>query len=131
MLDEAAAVLDQTEYVTGADAYQAWLQDRQDEAVERLNGVLFDIAPPLRRLEAVLARNSSSGAACYTQPSEDLTRPGRTWWPLGGRGEADRYQASPALARLAVVSAAGGPRCGAFCRATARWTPAAARWPSP
>jgi uncharacterized protein (DUF885 family) len=90
--DEAAAVLDQTEYVTGADAYQAWLQDRQDEAVERLDGVLFDIAPPLRRIEAVLARNSSSGAAYYTKPSEDLTRPGRTWWPLGGRGEADRYQ---------------------------------------
>jgi uncharacterized protein (DUF885 family) len=90
--DEAAAVLDQTEYVTGADAYQAWLQDRQNEAVERLDGVLFDIAPPLRRIEAVLARNSSSGAAYYTKPSEDLTRPGRTWWPLGGRGEADRYQ---------------------------------------
>jgi uncharacterized protein (DUF885 family) len=90
--DEAAAMLDQTAYVTGADAYQAWLQDRQDEAVERLDGVLFDIAPPLRRIEAVLARNSSSGAAYYTKPSEDLTRPGRTWWPLGGRGEADRYQ---------------------------------------
>ena len=90
--DEAATVLDQTAYVTGADAYQAWLQDRQDEAVERLDGVLFDIAPPLRRIEAVLARNSSSGAAYYTKPSEDLTRPGRTWWPLGGRGEADRYQ---------------------------------------
>jgi uncharacterized protein (DUF885 family) len=90
--DEAAAVLDQTAYVTGADAYQAWLQDRQDEAVGRLDGVLFDIAPPLRRIEAVLARNSSSGAAYYTKPSEDLTRPGRTWWPLGGRGEADRYQ---------------------------------------
>src|SRR2546429_5890981 len=90
--DEAASVLDQTEYVTGADAYQAWLQDRQDEAVERLDGVLFDIPPPLRRIEAVLARGSSSGAAYYTKPSEDLTRPGRTWGPLGGRGEADRYQ---------------------------------------
>jgi uncharacterized protein (DUF885 family) len=68
------------------------LQDRHDEAVERLDGVLFDIAPPLRRIEAVLARGSSSGAAYYTKPSEDLTRPGRTWWPLGGRGEADRFQ---------------------------------------
>jgi hypothetical protein len=24
-------------------------------------------------------------AAYYTPPSEDLTRPGRTWWPLGER----------------------------------------------
>ena len=90
--DEAASMLDQTEYVTGADAYLAWLQDRHDEAVERLDGVLFDIAPPLRRIEAVLARGSSSGAAYYTKPSEDLARPGRTWWPLGGRGDEDRFQ---------------------------------------
>jgi uncharacterized protein (DUF885 family) len=89
---EAAAMLDQTEWVTGTGAYLAWLQDRHDEAVERLDGVLFDIVPPLRRIEAVLARGSSSGAAYYTQPSEDLARPGRTWWPLGGRGDEDRFQ---------------------------------------
>ena len=63
--------------VTGADAYLAWLQDRHDEAVERLDGVLFDIAPPLRRIEAVLARGSSSGAAYYTQAERgpDQARP--------------------------------------------------------
>lgn len=82
---EAAQALDETEFVEGEDAYQAWLQDRHDEAVERLNGVVFDIPAPLRRIEAVLARGSASGAAYYTSPSEDLTRPGRTWWPLGGR----------------------------------------------
>jgi uncharacterized protein (DUF885 family) len=94
-LDDAAAVLGETEYVTGTDAYLAWLQDRHDEAVQRLDGVHFDIAPPLRRIEVVLARGSASGAAYYTPPSEDLTRPGRTWWPLGGRGEADRYETWP------------------------------------
>src|SRR5689334_22482612 len=91
-LDEAAAALSQVEYVTGPDAYLGWLQDRHDEAIERLDGVHFDIAPPLRRIEVVLARGSSSGAAYYTEPSEDLTRPGRTWWPLGGRGEGDRFE---------------------------------------
>ena len=90
--DEAAAVLSQAEYVTGADAYLGWLQDRHDEAIERLDGVHFDIAPELRRVEVVLARGSSSGAAYYTQPSEDLARPGRTWWPLGGRGEEGRFE---------------------------------------
>jgi uncharacterized protein (DUF885 family) len=54
--------------------------------------VHFDIAPPLRRIEVVLARGSSSGAGYYTEPSEDLVRPGRTWWPLGGRGEGDRFE---------------------------------------
>jgi uncharacterized protein (DUF885 family) len=84
---EASAILDATEFVTGQDAYEAWLQERHDEAISRLNGVVFDIPEPLRRIEAVLARGSTSGAAYYTPPSEDLTRPGRTWWPLGGRTE--------------------------------------------
>jgi len=84
-LAEAAQSLNGTEFVEGEDAYQAWLQDRHDEATERLNGVVFDIPVPLRRIEAVLARGSASGAAYYTPPSEDFTRPGRTWWPLGGR----------------------------------------------
>ena len=86
-IEEATAILDQTEYVTGADAYRAWLQERHDEAVERLDGVHFDIAPPLRAVDAVLATGSSSGAAYYTAPSEDLTRPGRTWWPLAADRE--------------------------------------------
>jgi uncharacterized protein (DUF885 family) len=90
--DEVVAALNQAEYVTGTGAYLAWLQDRHDEAIERLDGVHFDIAPTLRRVEVVLARGSTSGAAYYTPPSEDLTRPGRTWWPLGGRGDEDRFE---------------------------------------
>jgi uncharacterized protein (DUF885 family) len=84
-VEEAAEILAATEFVEGEDAYHAWLQDRHDEAVERLNGVVFDIPAPLRRIEAVVARGSASGAAYYTSPSEDFSRPGRTWWPLGGR----------------------------------------------
>jgi uncharacterized protein (DUF885 family) len=91
-LDEAAALLNQAEYVTGTGAYLDWLQERHDEAIERLDGVHFDIAPALRRIEVVLARGSTSGAAYYTPPSEDLARPGRTWWPLGGRGDDDRFE---------------------------------------
>jgi uncharacterized protein (DUF885 family) len=82
---EASAILDQTEFVDGEYAYQAWLQERHDQAVSRLNGVVFDIPEPLLAIEAVLARGSTSGAAYYTPPSEDLSRSGRTWWPLSGR----------------------------------------------
>jgi uncharacterized protein (DUF885 family) len=82
---EATAILNDSAYVTGEDAYLGWLQDRHDWAIEQLDGVHFDIPAPLRRIEVVLARGSTSGAAYYTGPSEDLTRPGRTWWPLGGR----------------------------------------------
>ncbi len=83
-VEEAMAILNESAYVTGEDAYLAWLQDRHDRAIEQLDGVHFDIPAPLRRIEVVLARGSTSGAAYYTGPSEDLSRPGRTWWPLGG-----------------------------------------------
>jgi uncharacterized protein (DUF885 family) len=90
-LDEATAILDESEYVEGADAYLGWLQDRHDRAIAELDGVHFDIAEPLRRIEVVLARGSTSGSAYYTPPSEDLTKPGRTWWPLGGRDKFETW----------------------------------------
>jgi uncharacterized protein (DUF885 family) len=91
-VEEATAILNESAYVTGEDAYLAWLQDWHDWAIEQLDGVHFDIPAPLRRIEVVLARGSTSGAAYYTGPSEDLTRPGRTWWPLGGREPQGRFE---------------------------------------
>jgi uncharacterized protein (DUF885 family) len=90
-IHEAEEILDATQYVLGEDAYLAWLQERHDQAISQLNGVHFDIAEPLRTIEAVLAKGSTSGAAYYTPPSEDLTRPGRTWWPLGGRDKFETW----------------------------------------
>jgi uncharacterized protein (DUF885 family) len=84
-VDEAIAILNETAYVDGADAYLDWLRERHARAVAELDGVHFDIAPPLRAIDVVLAHGSTSGAAYYTPPSEDLSRPGRTWWPLSGR----------------------------------------------
>ncbi len=89
---EAADMLDESAYVVGADAYLAWLQDRHDQAIAALDGVLFDIAAPLRAIEVVLAPDSMSGAAYYTPPSEDLTRPGRTWWPMAGREPTGKFR---------------------------------------
>jgi uncharacterized protein (DUF885 family) len=91
-VEEATAILNESAYVTGEDAYLTWLQDRHDWAIEQLDGVHFDIPAPLRRIEVVLARGSTSGAAYYTGPSEDLTRPGRTWWPLGERDPQGRFE---------------------------------------
>jgi uncharacterized protein (DUF885 family) len=87
-VDEATAILNETVYVDGEDAYLDWLKERHARAVEELDGVHFDIAPPLRTIDVVLARSSTSGAAYYTPPTEDLSRPGRTWWPVRGR---DRF----------------------------------------
>jgi uncharacterized protein (DUF885 family) len=90
-VDEATAILDESGYVDGHDAYLDWLRERHARAVEALDGVHFDIAPPLRAIDVVLARGSTSGAAYYTPPSEDLSRPGRTWWPVRDRGRFNTW----------------------------------------
>ncbi len=62
-------------------AFVAWMQDLSDRAVEGLSGTHFDLPPRLTRLECRLAP-SSTGIIYYTQPSADLTRPGRMWWSV-------------------------------------------------
>ena len=54
-------------------------------AVERLDGKEFDIDPRIRNCEARLAPEGSASAAYYMGPSEDLSRPGTTWFPTMGR----------------------------------------------
>jgi Bacterial protein of unknown function (DUF885) len=103
---EATALLGQTQYVVGHDAYRGWLQDRHDQAIEELHGTHFDIAAPLRVVEVTLEPDSTSGSAYYTPPSEDLTRPGRTWWPIGGRKWSST---SASTSTCHCLTAPGGP----------------------
>ncbi|MEV8631824.1 DUF885 domain-containing protein [Streptosporangium sp. NPDC051023] len=97
-VDEATEILNETHYVEGLDTYRGWLQERHDEAIERLHGTHFDIAEPLRRVDVTLAIGSTSGAPYYTSPSEDLSRPGRTWWPVGNGRE--RFETWPELTAI-------------------------------
>ncbi|GAB3645373.1 DUF885 domain-containing protein [Glycomyces tarimensis] len=71
--------------ITDHGAYLAWLRERHQSALEALDGVHFDIDPRLMRLDVELVHGSSAGSPYYTGPSEDLTRPGRTWWPVAER----------------------------------------------
>jgi uncharacterized protein (DUF885 family) len=68
----------------GADAYQGWLQELTDEALER-SKAHFEIPDAIDRCEAHIPPPGSAAAAYYTGPSEDFTRPGRTWYPTLGR----------------------------------------------
>ena len=56
-----------------------------EDAVERLDGKEFEIDPRIRTCEARLAPEGSASAAYYMGPSEDLSRPGTTWFPTMGR----------------------------------------------
>jgi uncharacterized protein (DUF885 family) len=84
-LDEVIAHLDATQTLADQDAYQAWLREKHDTALAALDGVHFDIDPRLMTVDVELVHGSSAGSPYYTGPSEDLSRPGRTWWPVAER----------------------------------------------
>jgi uncharacterized protein (DUF885 family) len=61
------------------------MQDLQDRTIAELDGKHFDIPGPLKRIEAMIAPPGGALAMYYTGPSEDFSRPGRTWYPTGGK----------------------------------------------
>ena len=71
-------------------AYQAWLQALTDEALAR-SKEHFEIPAVMDRCEALLPPEGSAAAAYYTGPSEDFSRPGRTWYPTLGRPMFPRW----------------------------------------
>jgi uncharacterized protein (DUF885 family) len=71
--------------IEGVDEFQQWNQELIDRTIAELHGTHFDIAPPLRRCEAMIAPPGGAAAMYYTGPSEDFSRPGRTWYPTQGR----------------------------------------------
>ncbi len=76
---------DQHRSIDGADEFRSWLQDLLDSTVADLDGRHFDIAEPVKRVEACIAPPGGAAAMYYTAPSEDFSRPGRTWYPTLGR----------------------------------------------
>jgi uncharacterized protein (DUF885 family) len=74
--------------IVGVDAVREHLQHLMDEAIETLDGVHVDLAPPVRRVESMIAPEGTAAAPYYTRPTQDFSRPGRTWLPTMGR---DRF----------------------------------------
>ena len=71
--------------IDGETDFQVWNQELIDTTIAELNGTHFDIAEPIRRCEAMIAPPGGAGAMYYTGPTEDFSRPGRTWYPTLGR----------------------------------------------
>jgi uncharacterized protein (DUF885 family) len=82
-LDEAVEALnaDPQRVLHGTKALQEWMQLRSDESLQALADTHFDIPPPIRRLECLIAP-TNTGGIYYTGPSEDFSRPGRMWWSV-------------------------------------------------
>lgn len=76
---------DPTRAIDGVEEFRQWMQDLQDRTIAELDGAHFDIPAPLRKIEAMIAPPGGALAMYYTGPSEDFSRPGRTWYPTGGK----------------------------------------------
>jgi uncharacterized protein (DUF885 family) len=71
--------------VEGVEEIRACLQQMMDDAITALDGTHFDLAEPVRHVEARIAPPGSAAAPYYTRPAQDFSRPGRTWLPTLGR----------------------------------------------
>jgi uncharacterized protein (DUF885 family) len=67
------------------DEVREWLQGLMDKAMNDLDGTHFDLAERVRKVESCIAPAGSAAAPYYTAPSEDFSRPGRTWLPTMGQ----------------------------------------------
>jgi uncharacterized protein (DUF885 family) len=71
--------------VIGVPQIRRWLQELLDETVDELDGTHFDLPDPVKIVEARIAPKGSAAAPYYTRPTQDFSRPGRTWLPVGAR----------------------------------------------
>ena len=72
------------EVVEGEEAIRSRLQAMMDETIAELDGTHFDLADPVKVVEAMIAPPGGAAAPYYTRPSVDFSRPGRTWLPTMG-----------------------------------------------
>ena len=86
-LREVADHLEQDEryLIHGEDNLLKRLTSFIEESVRNLDGVYFDIDDRIKNCEARLAPQGAAAAPYYMGPSEDLSRPGTTWYPTLGK----------------------------------------------
>ncbi|MFJ2902694.1 DUF885 domain-containing protein [Streptomyces sp. NPDC087212] len=78
-------------HIEGVDEVRVWLQTLMDEAIDQLDGTHFELADRVRKVESRIAPAGSAAAPYYTAPSEDFSRPGRTWLPTMGQTRFPAY----------------------------------------
>ncbi|MGA0766297.1 MAG: DUF885 domain-containing protein, partial [Ilumatobacteraceae bacterium] len=87
-LDEVRHFLDTdpNHSIEGEENLREWLQNLMDDAISFLiRENHFEIPNEIHRVEAMISPPGGAAAMYYTPPSEDLVRPGRTWYPANGR----------------------------------------------
>lgn len=85
-LDQVRAELDAdpTYRIEGVDRLRDHLTELTERATDLVDGVLMDVDPRVRECGVEVAAAGAAAAPYYVPPSEDLTRPGTTWYPVRG-----------------------------------------------
>jgi len=85
-LAEVAAFCESSDHlkIHGADNLLHQLKEFTEAAIKKVDGIYFDIDDRVRFCDARLAPEGSAAAPYYMPPSEDLKRPGTTWYPTLG-----------------------------------------------
>ena len=71
--------------IEGADNFKAFLEGVTKKAIKDLNGTVFTIPPIMKKCEVVLDDSTIDESPYYKEPSDDFSRPGRTYYPTLGR----------------------------------------------
>jgi uncharacterized protein (DUF885 family) len=66
-----------------AESFLDLMHARQILALAVLDGVYFDVPPPVRQLDVRRAPDNGTRGAYYMAPSEDFSRPGSIWYAIG------------------------------------------------
>jgi len=73
--------------VSGTDVLLEKLRAFTEDAVQQMDGIHFDMDDRIKFCDVLIAPEGSSAAPYYQGPSEDLSRPGTTWFPTLGKNE--------------------------------------------
>ncbi|MDP9333699.1 MAG: DUF885 domain-containing protein [Actinomycetota bacterium] len=86
-IDEVIEHLDKdtNRAIEGVEEFRRWNQELIDQTISDLTDTHFEIAEPLQHCEAMIAPPGGAAAMYYTGPTEDFSRPGRTWYPTMGQ----------------------------------------------
>ena len=77
--------------IHGTEALTDYLQKLTQTAIDRVDGALFTIDDRVRECGVQIAAEGAAAAPYYVPPSEDLSRPGSTWYPTRGADVFPRW----------------------------------------
>lgn len=78
--------------IKGVDNFQKFLEGTMNTAIKGLHGKVFDIPMAARNCVVVMDHDTIDESPFYFLPSDDLTKPGRTIYPVVGRDEFTTWE---------------------------------------